>query len=75
MFLPVDELPMFAFPHDLRLLCVQSQSYPSPEIFTFVYTDARGHLLHAACLKFFEPVEESMLLHLMSRLYGQHEVR
>lgn len=54
--LPVNELPMFTFPHDLRIKICSKHDFPLPDYFTFVFTDVQGRHLHAACLRFFEVV-------------------
>ena len=56
--LPVNELPMFVFPHGLLLKHDKKQSFPLPDFFTFVFTDIHGRHMYTACLRFYEVVPQ-----------------
>ena len=73
--LPVNELPMFAFPHDLSLKWRKKESFPLPDFYTFVFTDANGDHMYCACLRFFEKVEQDDLKLTFASVYGtDHEL-
>ena len=40
--LPAKELPLFAFPHDMRLKLSYQGKFPVPIYFSFVFTDING---------------------------------
>lgn len=69
--LPVNELPMFAFPNDLRLTYGSRNRFPLPVFFTFVFTDQNGGHLYAACLRFYEVVSYDDLLPVFNQVYGE----
>jgi hypothetical protein len=73
--LPVNELPMFAFPHDLRLKFSSTIRFPLPVFFTFVFTDARGLHMYAACLRFYEVVPREELEGVFREVYGDQQVQ
>jgi hypothetical protein len=52
--LPVNELPMFAYPQDLRINYRPKGEFPLPGFFSFVFTNAIGENLYVACLRFWE---------------------
>ena len=68
--LPAQELPLFAFPHDLRLEYSNLNRFPLPVFFTFVFTDAFGGHLYAACLRFYEKITQSDLETVFTEVYG-----
>ena len=69
MELPVLELPVFVFPHGLQLIESKRGEYPLPVFFTFVFTDAKGEHYYAACLQFYELVNECTLIRTCEGLY------
>ena len=69
MELPVLELPLFVFPHGLQLLASVNNAFPLPLFFTLLFTDPSGDQYYAACLQFYEEVEESELIDLCRELY------
>lgn len=73
--LPVNELPMFAFPDDLRLTYSSLNRFPLPVFFTFVFTDQNGGHLYAACLRFYEVVPAADLQPVFAQVYGTDQVR
>ena len=68
--MPVFELPLFAFPHDLRLSYSSTIRFPLPVFFTFVFTDAKGVHMYAACLRFYEIVPQHELESIIHQVYG-----
>jgi len=68
--LPVNELPMFAFPHDLSLKWRKKDSFPLPDFYTFVFTDAKGDHMYCACLRFFEKVDDRDINLTFASIYG-----
>eukprot|EP01034_Spumella_vulgaris_P022474 gene22474-28602_t len=71
--LPVNELPMFAFPNDLRLTYSSLNRFPLPVFFTFVFTDQNGGHLYAACLRFYEVVPLEDLQPVFAAVYGEEQ--
>jgi hypothetical protein len=59
MQLPETELPLFAFPNGMRLKYRPMEDYPLPDFFSFVFTNANGGHLYAACLRFYEVADRS----------------
>lgn len=72
--LPVNELPLFAFPSDLRLTYNSLNKFPLPNFFTFVFTDEEGNHLYAACLQFYEAVSFDDLVPVYESIYGAEHV-
>ncbi len=72
--LPQNELPLFAFPHDLRLEFESSNRYPLPHFFTFVFTDADGKHMYAACLHFYEKLLSEEVQQVFETIYGDDKV-
>lgn len=72
--LPVKELPMFAFPHDLRLKYSQEGRFPMPIFFTFVFTDTMGDHVYAACLRFYEKVPAKEIEKTFQSFYGEEHL-
>eukprot|EP00981_Chlorochromonas_danica_P011325 scaffold3873_cov177-Ochromonas_danica.AAC.5 len=70
MPLPVEALPVFAFPRHLRIQRGKRNEYPLPVFFTFVFTDQDGNHLYAACLKFFEILSPNSLEPIVKEIYG-----
>lgn len=75
MPLPVEALPVFAFPRHLRIQRGKRNEYPLPVFFTFVFTDQDGNHLYAACLKFFEILSPDSLEPIVKEIYGDKVVR
>lgn len=69
--LPVQELPIFTFPHDLRIQQCSRQDFPLPDFFTFVFTDVLGRHMHAACLRFYEVVPKEDILVVFEEVYKE----
>jgi len=72
--LPMKELPMFAFPHDLRLKYSEEGRFPMPIFFTFVFTDTMGDHIYAACLRFYEKVPRAEIERIFQYLYGKEHL-
>jgi hypothetical protein len=72
--LPQNELPLFAFPHDLRLEFESSNRYPLPHFFTFVFTDADGKHMYAACLHFYEKLLPEEVQQVFETIFGDDKV-
>jgi len=72
--LPENELPLFAFPHDLSLNFESSNRYPLPHFFTFVFTDANGKHMYAACLHFYEKVLGDDVQEVFENVFGSDKV-
>ena len=71
MPLPVVELPMFAFPYGLSTDFTVKNNYPVPNFFfTFVFTNAEGGHLYAACLRFWEKVPSAEVTTLFESVFG-----
>jgi hypothetical protein len=68
--LPANELPTFVFPHALRLKFSTMRRFPLPTFFTFVFTDAKGGHMYAACLRFYEELTSAEVKRLLTLLYG-----
>ena len=64
------ELPVFVFPHDLRLEYSPRSHFPVPAFFTFVFTDAQGQHLHTACLRFHELIPKEEVASLAKEVFG-----
>ena len=56
MELPEVELPLFVFPHGLKLIESKEGFFPLPVFFTLIFTDPKGEQYYAACLQFYEVV-------------------
>jgi hypothetical protein len=69
--LPVQELPIFTFPHDLRIQECSRQDFPLPDFFTFVFTDVLGRHMHAACLRFYEVVPREDIAPVFEEVYKE----
>ena len=67
--LPVNELPMFGFPHGLKLHYGNRQRYPLPIFFTFVFTDYKGDHFYAECLRFYEIISSEEIKLIFDMLY------
>eukprot|EP00605_Chrysophyceae_sp_TOSAG23-4_P000418 GSChrysophyteH1.ASY1.ANO1.474.1 assembled CDS len=72
--LPHNELPLFAFPHGLRLEFESSNRYPLPHFFTFVFTDADGKHMYAACLHFYEKLSGAEVQDVFESIFGDDKV-
>jgi hypothetical protein len=72
--LPEEALPVFAFPRNLHLEMALNSEYPLPVFYTFVFTDAEGHHMFAACLKFFEKVPLDALEPIATEIYGNSNI-
>ena len=72
--LPVIELPMFAFPHDLRLSYSTRIRFPLPVFFSFVFTNSKGMHRYAACLRFYEIVPKEEIEKVFREVYGPDQV-
>lgn len=72
--LPVVELPMFAFPHDLRLSYSSTIRFPLPVFFSFVFTNSKGMHRYAACLRFYEIVPKEEIEAVFYEVYGSSQV-
>jgi len=68
--LPVVELPMFVFPHDLRLKYSPKLNFPIPDFFTFVFTDVKGRHLYTTCLRFYELLDKAEVAAVLSEVFG-----
>jgi hypothetical protein len=66
---------MFAYPNDLRLKFSSTIRFPLPVFFTFVFTDAKGVHMYAACLRFYEIVPREELEVTFKQVYGDDQVR
>jgi len=66
--LPTNELPMFVFPHGLRLLRRKRTDAPMPSFFPFVFTGLSGERIHCVCLTFFEELSDGVV----RKLEGRH---
>ena len=64
---PVNELPMFVFPHGLPLLRRMRSDAPMPSFFPFVFTGLSGERIHVACLTFYEELPEKTVEKLKTR--------
>jgi len=69
MELPEVELPLFVFPHGLRLLQCAPGVFPLPVFYTFLFTDAKGEPYYAACLQFYEAVEPAELAEVCAEIF------
>lgn len=69
--LPVKELPMFVFPHELKVRYCSHRDYPLPDFFTFVFTDVNGCNQYVACLRFYEIVPFMDFLPIIKAVYGE----
>lgn len=69
--LPTKELPLFAFPHEVKLVTAPASSYPLPDFFSMVFTGSKGDYLYCACLRFFEIVDDETLKLSCRSIYGQ----
>jgi hypothetical protein len=65
------ELPVFVFPHDLKLEYTQRFNFPIPNFFTFVFTDVKGRHLYAACLRFYEELPRELVDPIASAMFGE----
>ena len=61
---------MFVFPFGLRLKYSMSRRFPPPTFFTFVFTDAKGGHMYAACLRFYEVMEKADIVQLLVSQFG-----
>ena len=68
--LPSKELPLFVFPHQLELQTASLDQYPLPDFFSMVFTDAKGDYLYCACLRFFELLENDIIVDFCKNVYG-----
>ena len=75
--LPSNELPLFVFPHGIKLACpgvlnqmkfgVSSENSgqcPFPKFFSFNFTNSNGDFFYVACLRFYEKLSANLLTHL-----------
>jgi len=65
--LPMNELPMFVFPHGLRLLRRKHTDAPMPSFYPFVFTGLTGERIHVVCLTFYEELDEGVVRKLEKR--------
>ena len=59
--LPVNELPMFVFPHGLPLQRRPHTNAPMPSFFPFVFTGQSGERIHVVCLTFYEELPSAVV--------------
>jgi hypothetical protein len=60
--LPGNELSTFIFPAGLSLKYSSKKQFPIPVYFPFVFTNEKGSHLYAACLKFYEKMDQNEFL-------------
>jgi hypothetical protein len=68
--LPATELPVFVFPHSLKLKQKPKSNFPLPNFFTFVFTDVKGRHLYTACLRFYELIPFDVVKTVADEIYG-----
>lgn len=68
--LPATELPIFVFPHYLKLKHRPRSNFPLPNFFTFVFTDVKGRHLYTACLRFYELLPFDLVQNAAHEIYG-----
>jgi hypothetical protein len=68
--LPATELPVFVFPHSLKLKYQSKSNFPLPNFFTFVFTDVKGRHLYTACLRFHELIPFELVSTVAKTIYG-----
>ena len=66
--LPARELPMFCFPHGVRLVRAAGSDAPLPTVSSFVFTSASGAHIYVACLTFWEAAPPALLRQLEAKL-------
>lgn len=54
----------------MRLKYSRRKRFPLPTFFTFVFTDAMGSHLYAACLRFYELVPHEQAVAILMAIYG-----
>ena len=67
------ELPLFVFPHGLRLLESRDGFFPLPVFFTLIFTDPKGEQYYAACLQFYEVVPLAELMEVGKQVFHLQE--
>jgi hypothetical protein len=67
--LPVIELPVFVFPHGLKIKKSPKLDFPLPDFFTFVFTDVKGKHLYTACLRFYEAISIDVVQKVADEVY------
>jgi hypothetical protein len=58
----------------MKLELCESNQYPLPSFFTFVFTNQDGKHLYVACLKFFEKIDASTLHDVNQDVWGESKV-
>lgn len=69
--LPVNELAMFTFPHNIQLKYCAITDFPIPDYFTFVFTDIKGKHQYVACLRFYDIIPKEDVLPMFHSIYGE----
>ena len=73
MELTETELPLFAFPNGMHFKYRKMEDYPLPDFFSFVFTDATGGHLYAACLRFYEVADRAKVEELFDDTFSAED--
>ena len=63
------ELPLFCYPHGLKLRYASQFNAPMPSYYCFVFTDVAGRRNHVACLCFYEQIATDEVLTAYQQLF------